>query len=49
MGRLGPTDSLDELSGDMTSFDVFNEFVGLSVWRDLEDRYAAKPATGASG
>jgi 2,3-dimethylmalate lyase len=37
--RLADTDNLDDLSESLTPFGAFNEFLGLSEWRTLEDRY----------
>jgi 2-methylisocitrate lyase-like PEP mutase family enzyme len=49
-GQLHTANDLDELSAELTSFDSFNEFVGLSGWRDLEHQYTTGdlPA-GATG
>ena len=48
MARLAGADSLDELTTELTDFDAFNEFVGLSGWRGLEERYAAGPEAGGA-
>ena len=38
-GQLQTTNDLDELSAELTPFHSFNEFVGLSSWRDLENQF----------
>ncbi len=38
-GQLQMANDLDELSAELTPFDSFNEFVGLSSWRDLENQF----------
>ena len=49
-GQLHTANDLDELSAELTPFDSFNEFVGLSDWRDLESHYwtgnLSAPPTG---